>query len=122
MWGDILISNNKIFEEMYNMQYDNDFLIPVIYEENPYAYLIINEKNNVDSFEYRKNRPISLGYHDQCIFLCDTREIKNKIELLINQKYEDELNFLDIVKLVEKTSYYETNYLVNSFNTPECIK
>ena len=38
MWGDIIISNNKIFEEMYNNQYNNQFLIPTKYEKNPYAW------------------------------------------------------------------------------------
>jgi len=115
MWGDIFISDNKIFEEMYNLHYDNDFLIPTIYEENPYAYLIINEKNNVECIEYKRNKPILFGYHDQCIFLCDKNKIKNKMEILINQEY-DELNFLDIIKHLGKVSYYETNYNIKSFN------
>jgi hypothetical protein len=116
MWGDIIISDNKIFEEMYNNQYNNNFLIPTKYEKNPYAYLIIDNKNNVKSIEYQKNINIDYGYHDQCIFLCDKNVIKEKIEILINENYE-ELNFLDIVKYLDNVSYYETKYPLKSFNT-----
>lgn len=118
MWGDIIISDNKIFEEMYNNnnQYNNNFLIPTKYEKNPYAYLIIDNKNNVKSIEYKKNINIDYGYHDQCIFLCDKNKIKEKIEILINKNYE-ELNFLDIVKYLDNVSYYETKYPLKSFNT-----
>ena len=117
MWGDIFISNNKIFEEMYNLQstINSDFFIPSIYEKDPYAYLIINENNSVNYVEYKKNKPTSYGYHDQCIFLCNTNKIKEKINIMINQKY-DELNFLDIVKFLDNVNYYETKYIVNSFN------
>ena len=119
LWGDVLLSNEKIFEELYNLQYNSDFLIPVIYEENPYAYLIINEKNNVERIEYKKNKPISYGYHDQCIFLCDTKKIINNIDFLISkQNNYDEINFLDIIIYLDNVKYFITNYVVKSYNTP----
>jgi bifunctional N-acetylglucosamine-1-phosphate-uridyltransferase/glucosamine-1-phosphate-acetyltransferase GlmU-like protein len=116
MWGDIIIPDNKIFEEMYNNQYNNDFLIPTKYEKNPYAYLIIDNQNNVKNVEYKKNIKIDYGYHDQCIFLCNRDKIKEKIELIMNQNYE-ELNFLDIIKYLDNVSYFETKYPLKSFNT-----
>ena len=116
MWGDIIISDNKIFEELYNNQYNNDFLIPTKYEKNPYAYLIIDNKNKVDYIEYKKNINIEYGYHDQCIFLCNKNKIKEKLEMFLNKNYE-ELNFLDIVKYLDNVSYYETKYPLKSFNT-----
>jgi 2-phospho-L-lactate transferase/gluconeogenesis factor (CofD/UPF0052 family) len=120
MWGDIIISDNKIFEEMYNNQYNNEFLIPTKYEKNPYAYLII-DNNNVKNIEYKKNIPIEYGHHDQCIFLCDKYKIKEKLNILINH-HCDEFNFLDIVKELDNISYFETNFPVKSFNTIEEIK
>ena len=60
IWGDIYISNNKIFEEMYNLQYDNDFLIPVIYDKNPYAYLIIDINNNIEYNISNEKFPLSI--------------------------------------------------------------
>jgi len=116
MWGDIIISDNKILEEMYNKQYNNDFLIPVKYEKNPYAYLIIDNKNNVKNIEYKKNIDIEYGYHDQCIFLCDKNKIKERLDMLIIEEYE-EFNFLDIIQHLDNVSYYETNYPLKSFNT-----
>jgi choline kinase/2-phospho-L-lactate transferase/gluconeogenesis factor (CofD/UPF0052 family) len=116
MWGDIIISNNKIFEEMYNNQYNNDFLIPTKYEKNPYAYLIIDDKNNVTNIEYKKNIDIEYGYHDQCIFLCNTNKIKDILNIIIKQNY-DELNFLDTIKYLYNVSYFETKYPLQSFNT-----
>ncbi len=116
MWGDILISDNKIFEELYNKQYNSTFLIPTKYEKNPYVYLIIDNKNKVKDVEYKKNKSIDYGYHDQCIFLCDKNKIQEKLELLINQDY-DELNFLDIIKYLDEVRYFETNYTIKSFNT-----
>lgn len=116
MWGDIIISDNKIFEEMYNNQYNNNFLIPTKYEKNPYAYLIIDNENKVKNIGYKKNIDVDYGYHDQCIFLCNKNEIKEKLEALINQDYQ-ECNFLDIVKNLDSVSYYETSYPLKSFNT-----
>jgi 2-phospho-L-lactate transferase/gluconeogenesis factor (CofD/UPF0052 family)/choline kinase len=115
MWGDIIISDNKIFEEMYSNQYNNDFLIPTRYEENPYAYLIIDD-NKVTRMEYKKNINVDFGYHDQCIFLCDKNKIKHELQFLIKQDY-DELNFLDIIPYVGNIDFYETNYPLRSFNT-----
>jgi 2-phospho-L-lactate transferase/gluconeogenesis factor (CofD/UPF0052 family)/choline kinase len=116
MWGDIIISDNKIIEEMYNNEYNNNFLIPTKYEKNPYAYLIIDNKNKVKNIKYKKDIDVNFGYHDQCIFLCDKNKIKEKLHFLINQDY-DELNFLDILKYLDNIYYYETNYPLKSFNT-----
>jgi choline kinase len=118
MWGDIIISDSKIFEEMYNNnnKYSSDFLIPTKYEENPYAYLIIDNKNKVKNIEYKKNIGVDYGYHDQCIFLCDKNKVKEKLETYVNKHYE-ELNFLEIVKDLDSVCYYETNYPLKSFNT-----
>jgi hypothetical protein len=89
-------------------------------------YLIIRcacLKNGSNSFSkkentwwIKKNINIEYGYHDQCIFLCNKNIIKEKLELLINQKYE-EYNFLDILKYLDNVSYYETKYPLKSFNT-----
>ena len=116
IWSDILISNNKIFEEMYNLQYNTDFLIPTVYETDPYAYLILSEDNRVLKIEYKHNISIEKGYHDQCIFLCDTIKIKNTLNIIINKEYYDEINFLDIVNYIDNVTYYETKYPLKSFN------
>lgn len=118
MWGDVLLSNNKIFEEMYNLQYDNDFLIPTIYEENPYAYLVLDDTNKVKKIGYKQSNPVPYGFHDQCIFLCTTELIKDHLEEYIKNldKSYNELNFLDIVQYVKNVSYYNTTYSVRSFN------
>jgi len=115
MWGDIIISDNKIFEEMYNIHYNNDFLIPTKYEKNPYAYLII-DNNKVQKIEYKKNIEVEFGYHDQCIFLFNKNIIKKNLSMIINKDYE-ELNFLDIIENLDNVSYYETKYPLKSFNT-----
>lgn len=119
MWGDFLLSNHAIFEEIYNYSFDTDFdmIIPTIYEKNPYAYLIIDNNNKVEYMEYKKNIDISYGYHDQCIFLCNTQKIKENMNPIINNKQQDEKNFLDIIKYLNKVFYYETLYYVKSFNT-----
>lgn len=120
MWSDIILNNNKIFEEMYNLQYDNDFLIPTVYEDNPYAYLIF-ENNRIKKFGYRKDNPIKKGYHDQSIFLVNTAIVKDKLNLIINNKY-DEINFLDIVEYIDKVSFFDTKYPLKSFNSFDEIK
>jgi choline kinase/2-phospho-L-lactate transferase/gluconeogenesis factor (CofD/UPF0052 family) len=120
MWSDIIISNNRIFEEMYNLQYDNDFLIPTVYEEDPYAYLII-EDAKVKSFGYRRDSSIEYGYHDQCIFLVNTRIVKDRLKNIIDGKKYDEVNFLDVVSYIDGVSYYETKYPIISYNSFEDI-
>jgi hypothetical protein len=120
MWGDVIVTDNKIFEELYNNQYQCDFLIPTKYVKNPYAYLVLDDKNGVNYFEYKKNVVVDYGFHDQCIFLCSVNEIRDKLYTLINDTYE-ELNFLDVVKHIDNVSYYETHYHVRSFNTIEEI-
>ena len=115
LWGDIIVNNNLIFEEMYNLDYDCDLLIPTIYEQDPYAYLNINEENKVINFGYKKYKPIDYGYHDQCIFLFDTKILLNKLEIIRDKEY-NELNLLDVVEYFNNIKYYETNYGVMSFN------
>ena len=115
LWGDIIISDNKIFEEMYNQSCET-ILIPTKYKSNPYAYLILDEFKNVKDIGYKKNMEVSYGYHDQCIFLCDKHIIKEKLNLIINSDYE-ELDFLSIIKYIDNISYYETKYTISSFNT-----
>ena len=105
---------------MYNLQYDNDFLIPVIYDKNPYAYLIIDINNNIEYIEYYKNKPIDFGYHDQCIFLCTTNILKDNIKLILN--YNNESNFLDIIKNLKTVKYFITDYPIKTFNTINELK
>jgi NDP-sugar pyrophosphorylase family protein len=120
LWSDIIISNNRIFEEMYNLQYDNDFLIPTVYEEDPYAYLII-EDAKVKSFGYRRDSSIEYGYHDQSIFLVNTRIVKDRLKNIIDGNKYDEVNFLDVVSYIDGVSYYETKYPIISYNSFEDI-
>ena len=115
VWGDILISNNKIIEEMYNLQYDTDFLIPTIYEKNPYAYLSFNVNNEIEYIEYFKNKPIDFGFHDQCIFLCNIDILNKNIDKILSSNSEN--NFLDIVKYINNVKYYITNYSVKTYNS-----
>jgi|UniRef100_A0A6C0LVY1 2-phospho-L-lactate transferase/gluconeogenesis factor (CofD/UPF0052 family) len=122
IWSDIIIDDARIFEEMYNLQYGNDFLIPTVYVEDPYAYLIIDkDKDTVKGFGYRRDVCVEMGFHDQCIFLVDTSIVKNKLKNIIKSKGEKykELNFLDVVNDIDngKVAYYETKYPLNSFNT-----
>jgi hypothetical protein len=116
MWSDIIISNNRIFEEMYNLQYGNDFLIPTVYEEDPYAYLII-EDAKVKRFGYRRDSSIEYGYHDQCIFLANTRIVKDRLKNIIDCNKYEEVNFLDVVSYIDDVSYYETKYPIKSYNS-----
>jgi len=126
IWSDIIIDDARIFEEMYNLQYGNDFLIPTVYVENPYAYLIIdkdnkdnNMKGSVKGFGYRKDVGVEMGFHDQCIFMVNTSIVKDKLKNIINsrdKKYK-EINFLDVVNDIVNVEYYETNYPLKSFNT-----
>jgi choline kinase/2-phospho-L-lactate transferase/gluconeogenesis factor (CofD/UPF0052 family) len=124
LWGDIFFTNNKIIEEIYNydLQNKSDILIPVIKENDPYAYLILDDNNNVTNIEYKKIKPIDNGYHDQCIFLCNKNSIKTNIENILNYNDKDEINFLDIISYLPNVNYFETPYKVNSFNSQNDLK
>ena len=124
LWGDIFFTNNKIIEEIYNydLQNKSDILIPVIKENDPYAYLILDDNNNVTNIEYKKIKPIDNGYHDQCIFLCNKNSIKTNIENILNYNDKDEINFLDIISYLPNVNYFETSYKVNSFNSQNDLK
>jgi len=113
MWGDIIISNETIISEMYNLQFDNDFLIPAIYEKTPYAYLITNDNNTVNDIKYYQYEPIDYGFHDQSIFLCNTCILKDNLIL----KDNTENFFLDIIKQLNNVKYYETKYPIYGYNT-----
>jgi len=121
LWGDIIINNQLIFEEIYNLNYECDLLIPTIYEKDPYAYLNINDQNKVINFGYKKCNPIDYGYHDQCIFLFDTKILLDKLEIIKQNEYY-ELNLLDVVEYFDNIKYYETDYRVESFNTFEELR
>ena len=124
LWGDIFFTNNKIIEEIYNydLQNKSDILIPVIKENDPYAYLILDDNNNVTNIEYKKIKPIDNGYHDQCIFLCNKNSIKSNINSILNYNDKDEINFLDIISYLPNVNFFETKYKVNSFNSQNDLK
>ena len=118
LWGDILFTDNKIIEEMYNydLEKESDILIPVIKEKDPYAYLILNTDNSVFKMGYKKNKAVDSGYHDQCIFLCNKTSIKENYDNILNYSNTDEINFLDIISYLQNVNYYETKYEIKSFN------
>lgn len=116
LWGDTVIENTKIFEEMYNYYNQYDILIPVIYESDPYAYLNLDKNKKVVSVLYKKNQPVEFGYHDQCVFLCDTFKMTCLLEQLIKSNDENEYNFLDIVKMSKNVDFFETSHKIYSFN------
>ena len=124
LWGDIFFTNNKIIEEIYNydLQNKSDILIPVIKENDPYAYLILDDNNNVTNIEYKKIKPIANGYHDQCIFLCNKNSIITNINNILNYNNKDEINFLDIISYLPNVNFFETKYKVNSFNSQNDLK
>lgn len=122
MWGDVVINDNKIIEEMYICQDDSDILIPAVYETNPYAYLVTKDANKVDRVQYNKTEPVSHGYHDQCIFLCDTKKVTDILgDLVFDPKFygktDTECNFLDVIEKLQNVTFYETKHPVHSFNT-----
>jgi hypothetical protein len=73
----------------------------------------------VKGFGYRRDAPVEMGFHDQCIFLVNTSIVKDKLKRRIEDKGYKELNFLDVVNDIDngKVAYYETSYPLKSFNT-----
>jgi hypothetical protein len=93
------------------LQYkDNDFLIPAMLENNPYAY-IQGRNNIVDSIIFRRDKPTEYGLHDMSIFCL-------KLSLLKYIEKDGELHLFDIIPFV-KTEYFETKFKTTSFNTME---
>lgn len=135
LWGDIIFpNNNSIFEEIYNFDLlylsDSNFVIPVIYENDPYAYLVFEEeesnKNKIKKIGYKKYEPIKAGYHDQCVFLINKNVLFDKLQNIIfksnknsneNSNQINEINFLDVVEKLDKVYYFETKNQIKSFNT-----
>jgi 2-phospho-L-lactate transferase/gluconeogenesis factor (CofD/UPF0052 family) len=108
IWGDCIPMNEGSFAEL---QYkDNDFLIPAMLENNPYAY-IQGRNNIVDSIIFRRDKPTEYGLHDMSIFCL-------KLSLLKYIEKDGELHLFDIIPFV-KTEYFETKFKTTSFNTME---
>jgi hypothetical protein len=67
----------------------------------------------VNDIKYYQYEPIDYGFHDQSIFLCNTRILKDNLIL----KDNTENFFLDIIKQLNNVKYYETKYPIYGYNT-----
>lgn len=128
MWGDAVLQNNSILQELLDAESEALMVFPVRFEENPYVWFAQDEDGLVSSANFSKRgEVIPEGYHDQSIFRIHT--INTKIYLnqmhccsLRNGQYVGgELNFLHLVHYLynfnQPSEFYETEHAVYSFNT-----
>lgn len=85
-WGDAFFPTNVVFQEVAKFDIDavESILVACSVDENPYAYFDFYTKDgNMNqmyikkSYFFKKNGPVPIGMHDQCVFRCNSSRYLN---------------------------------------------
>lgn len=69
IWGDTLILENDIIDELENVKSDSPLIVPLKSVHNPYVNFKIDSKFNIEEVMFSKYGEISAeGFQDCCIF------------------------------------------------------
>lgn len=138
VWGDVYIDSPNIFKELYcvYLKYpDNNIIVPVVREKNPYVTLLTDENMDIISADFSKfGETHSEGLHDQSIFLINKLVIHESL-ILMHQTFwkngqyitaSKELNFLHVFhylwNIKNPAMCYITEYPTRSFNSIEEVR
>lgn len=110
IWGDSVQNNNILYEECLN-NYNNFFIIPLEYQNNPYVDFILSN-NKVKNILFTKyGNIITEGHHDYSLFYFNGLYVKSFLVQLYNKYFniqqnsysvpnrKNELLFLDLFNL-----------------------
>lgn len=128
MWGDVYVSDGKIFEEILLNPSPSPLLIPTILENDPYVWFPKYEDRRVRAAMFKKrDETIEEGYHDQSIFRLKKDEMFEVLNMMyvvnrkMNNYLHNELVFLDSVHVLfnigKPAEIYVTNYETMGYNT-----
>ncbi len=124
IWGDAYLTSNNIFVDCvteYRKTPKRPMYVPVINEKNPYVTFIVDKEMNSIAADFSKRGENHLtGFHDQCVFLCDTKKIIGGLNALNssylkNGRYITESGELTFLYLIHY--FYNINTLVKAFIT-----
>lgn len=120
MWSDCIPNQNIISEIAFIRRCE--FLILCKYEQDPYAYLVLDDNNmKIERIAFKKDIPVSYGFHDMSLFNVDTSLLINVYNKYYDKEKKEEKHLFDIIPKT-KAEYLLTDYPTFSFNTFEEYK
>jgi hypothetical protein len=117
MWGDAYLTSHEIFNDcVMEKQRPNNALvsmfIPVVNEKEPYVTFIVDKDMNCLAADFSKRgEHHPTGFHDQCIFLCNTQIILQALNTLEKAYFKNGRYVTDSGEL---TFLYLVHYLYNN--------
>jgi molybdopterin-guanine dinucleotide biosynthesis protein A len=135
VWGDVILSNHEIVDELLHQPCEGSGLIPTVFEANPYVSLLADERRRCISADFAKHGETrSDGLHDQSLFRFNRRLLKQSLQSLHRALWKGgryltpggELSLLyslhHLYNCGEPSYVYETAYPTLTFNTPEEVE
>lgn len=129
-WSDVYFKDEKLLLELKDKPLDCSCLIPVVFEDDPYAWLAIKADNFIRAVNFKKRGEIiNRGLHDQSIFKINSTEILSSLSFChrVLDKggfyMNKEMIFLDVCHFLwnnnSPAKFYITEFPTSGFNTIE---
>ena len=129
-WSDVYFKDEKLLLELKEKNLQSSCLIPVVYEDDPYAWFHIKENSMIRSANFRKRgESIKRGLHDQSIFKINSTVILSSLSFCHRvldkggQYMNGEMIFLDVCHFLWNNNtpahFYITEHKTLGFNTIE---
>jgi bifunctional N-acetylglucosamine-1-phosphate-uridyltransferase/glucosamine-1-phosphate-acetyltransferase GlmU-like protein len=135
LWGDAYIPDEGIFKEIteYDCAYGNaSGVIPVVFEDNPYVTIMMNNMMDVVGADFSKRgESHASGMHDQSLFKFRRKTLLDALVQMHcaywkNGRYvtdSGELTFLYVLHYLfnsgQEATCYPTEYPVHGYNTKD---
>lgn len=132
-WGDVYFKDSSIFNEIIKQDLIyTEFIMPVVYENNPYVWIEPISVNNLKLkwVNFSKRGEISeCGYHDKSLFRFNFMTIYNSLKTMHNvldkngvyYNENKEMVFLDVIRYLynceKAATYYVSDYQTYGYNT-----
>ncbi len=86
MWGDAYLTSENIFMDCIQ-EFEKDTIrsmfIPVVNEKDPYVTFVVDKNMNCIGADFSKRgEKHPTGFHDQCVFLCNTKSVIDGLSTL----------------------------------------
>lgn len=122
MWGDAYLTSNNIFVDCVQ-EYEKDktrsMFIPVVNEKDPYVTFVVDKNMNCIGADFSKRgEKHPTGFHDQCVFLCNTKNIIDGLSTLDSAYLKNGRYVTDSGEL---TFLYLVHYFYNIENAAKAL-
>ena len=118
-WGDVYFKNNYLFQKFKdyfcNKIKIKTIMVPLKSKNNPYVTFVPDKNDRIKNVLFqRRNQFVDYGYQDLGIFFINNNLIRKILAIMSKKiKKNQELNFLDSIKIMYKKKKYIDQYVLD---------